>query len=272
MLHRFATHCLTSYVFAATPVATPAPKPAAAIKAPAKPTKAAKKKTKKRTSRATPGLSGKPAKKKATRKKAKRKVSKGPAARMVDKVQKFYEKTDDLSADFIQIYTRSALSKTYESRGTVKLKKPGMMRWDYRLPAKKHFIADGKKLFIYEPEEEQVIIDKNFQASQLSSSVSFLWGQGEMAKSFVAKLGSDKVPAASPGRTVLELTPRSDATYRLLVLIVDTATGRVEESVLYETSGNTNHFKFRSIKSNTGVSAKVFTFTPPPDVDIIERP
>src|SRR5437870_2520334 len=72
---------------------------------------------------------------------------------LIDRVQRFYDKTQDLTADFIQIYTRVALSRTQESRGMVKLKKPGMMRWDYTKPATKVFVADGKQLFIYEPEE-----------------------------------------------------------------------------------------------------------------------
>jgi len=209
----------------------------------------------------------KPAKKKRRRTKKKTAKTLAPSDALVVKVQKFYEQTDDLDADFIQIYTRKALSRTSESRGKLKIKKPGMMRWDYSQPEPKHFIANGQSLWIYEPEEEQVIVDHNFKTSQLSTPITFLWGQGDLRDSFTAKVGT----GAPAKHSMLVLTPKSDATFTKLVLIVEDASGKVVESVLHETVGNTNHFKFRDIKTNVGLAASSFDFTPPDDVDVIER-
>jgi outer membrane lipoprotein carrier protein len=192
------------------------------------------------------------------------------AAEVLDKVQRFYDRTTDLTADFIQTYTRVALSKTQESRGTVIIKKPGMMRWEYTKPTSKLFVADGKQLFVYEPEEEQVLIEPNFNASQLSSSVSFLFGKGKLKDSFVAKLGDPK--GAPPNSLVLELTPKSDASFSKLILIADGTSGEVRESVIHETSGNTNAFKFLNTKTNTNPKPENFTFTPPPGVQVVRKP
>lgn len=194
-----------------------------------------------------------------------------PAADLLDKVQKHYEGLKDYTADFVQIYTRAALSRTSESRGRLMLKKPGMMRWEYQKPEPKLWIADGKKLWVYEPEFNQVVIDNNFRTDRLSDSIRFLWGEGNLADSFDAKVGDPKEVGAPPGTPVLELIPKRDATYAKLVLILDPKTGHVVESVIHETSGNTNHFKFSNLKINTGLEKDLFHFEVPPDTDVTER-
>lgn len=183
---------------------------------------------------------------------------------LVARVQKFYDDTKDFEAEFIQSYTRTALSRTTESRGTVKIKKPGMMRWDYTQPIAKHFIADGKQLFVYEPEDEVVTVQKSFKSSDLASSLSFLIGEGKLLDSFVPRLLEEKDPALRR----IELTPKKDATYSKLLLLVETNSGRVVESTLFETAGNTNHFKFKNAKTNVGLESSAFAFTPPAGAEV----
>ncbi|MCK6544422.1 outer membrane lipoprotein chaperone LolA [Myxococcota bacterium] len=194
-----------------------------------------------------------------------------PAMALMTEVQKYYDQTKDFSAEFTQLYTRVALSKTTESSGKVSIKKPGMMRWEYEKPAKKLFVADGTKLWVYEPEEEQVVEDKNFKTTELSSSISFLFGEGKLQDSFTAKVGDPAKYGLAKDARVLELVPKRDATYTRLVLVLDPKTSQVNESILYEASGNTNRFKFRSPKINSGIAASTFTFTPPPGVEVIPR-
>lgn len=195
-----------------------------------------------------------------------------PAAALLDKVQKYYDQTKDYSAEFTQVYTRVALSKTNESSGRVTIKKPGMMRWEYKKPSEKLFVADGTKLYIYEPEEEQVIVDGNFKTAELSTSISFLWGQGKLSDAFNATVGDAAKMGAPKDTNVLELVPKKDATYSKLVLVLDPKTNQVIESILYETSGNTNRFKFKNAVINKGVKEDLFKFTPPKGVEIIQRP
>lgn len=238
--------------------ATPGAKPAASASA-----KPSAKPAGKPSASAAPAASAKPAAPAPAGKAS-------PADTIVGKVQAYYDTTKDFSADFIQMYTRVALSKTSESRGTVKVLKPGMMRWDYAKPEPKHFIADGKQLFVYDPEDQHVSIDPGFQLSDQGSSLSFLWGKGKLSDEFTIALG-DATKAPS-GTQLLEMVPKKDATYTKLVLAVD-ASGQVLESTLHETSGNTNRFLFQNAKTNTGLLPAAFQFTPPPgaEVAIIRR-
>ena len=59
------------------------------------------------------------------------------------------------------------------------LKKPGRMRWEYVKPQKKLMVADGKTLWIYEPDDEQAY-RHDLKGSSLPSSVSFLLGEGRL--------------------------------------------------------------------------------------------
>jgi outer membrane lipoprotein carrier protein len=204
--------------------------------------------------------------------KAAAKSEANPADALAAKIQKYYDSTKDYSAEFTQVYTRVALSRTSESSGKVSIKKPGMMRWEYTKPAQKLFVSDGSKLFIYEPEEEQVIVDPHFKTAELSTSISFLWGQGRLGDAFTAAIADPKKYGAPEGTSVLELTPKKDATYTKLVLVLDEKGAQVVESILYETSGNTNRFKFKNAKLNAGLKDELFKFTPPSGVEIIQRP
>jgi periplasmic chaperone LolA len=186
-------------------------------------------------------------------------------AALTQKIQRTYEQTRDFEAAFRQVYTRVALSRTFEQAGTLTIKKPGMMRWAYRVPEEKLFLADGETLTIYEPEEAQVTIVGDFDSQKLSESVSFLWGEKKLTTAFDIDWAKDK------GRDWLSLTPKKDATYRRLDVRVDPKTGLITESVLFETTGNTNHFFFESMKRNTGVKKSRFAFDIPDGVEVIRQ-
>ena len=189
----------------------------------------------------------------------------------LERVQRFYAEVQDYSADFIQSYTKAALSKTSESRGVLEIKKPGLMRWTYQKPAEKLWIVDGKKLWVSDPEEEQVFVDENFKTAELTNAISFLWGKGRLDESFEVRQVGNGQHEVHKELQVLELTPKKGATYTKLVLGVDPKTGEVAESILFETAGNTNRFKFRNAKVNTGIPDARFQFTPPPGWSVIHR-
>lgn len=189
---------------------------------------------------------------------------------LVDSVQRYYQKTSDYTADFLQTYSNAALSRDSESRGTLQLKRPGRVRWAYAQPTEKLFLIDGKQLWMTDPENEQVMVDANFRSSELLVTVRFLWGEGKLTDNFTAKL-IDSAPYGCSTDKALELTPKTGATYAKVVLLIDPRSGEVKESILYETVGNTNRFKFTNVKLNSGLQEQLFTFTPPTGWAVIQR-
>src|SRR5512138_119335 len=111
-------------------------------------------------------------------------------------VQGFYEQTRDLEAEFVQTYTYAAFGRTQTSRGTLRVKKPGKLRWDYVEPAKKTIVVNGSRLVQYEPDVNQAYVDERFDSTAMSAAVTFLLGKGSLEKEF--DLSSD-----AEGRLVL---------------------------------------------------------------------
>jgi outer membrane lipoprotein carrier protein len=71
----------------------------------------------------------------------------GAAARRRDRqaVQQKYDRVKDFTADFTHTYEGGVLKKKSTERGTVQIKKPGRMRWEYTAPEKKTFVSDGRR-------------------------------------------------------------------------------------------------------------------------------
>ncbi len=178
-------------------------------------------------------------------------------------VQAFYEQTRDLEADFVQTYTYASFGRTQTSRGTLKVKKPGKLRWDYAEPAKKTVLVNGSRLVQYEPEVNQAYVDEHVDTSAMSAAVTFLWGKGSLEKEF--DLSGDP-----EGRLVL--TPKvADARVQRVVLTVGPS-GEVTATRVVDGSGNTNEIAFRNLRRNVGLRDAAFVLDLPKDVHLVNPP
>ena len=192
------------------------------------------------------------------------------APQVVASVQKFYLNTQKLKADFKQTYTNTTYGRSSTSTGKVYVQKPGKMRWDYATPERKHFISDGTTLWVYEPLNKQAY-KQDLKNTVLPVAVTFLYGQGDLAKDFDPTLDPGKY--GMKGDLVLKLTPRQpSAQYKHLWLVVDPADYHVKESIVLEAaSDNLNHFRFFNFKSNAQApfQEKHFKFVPPAGTKVI---
>ena len=110
------------------------------------------------------------------------------ADEIVRKVQDRYDATKDLSADVTQEATIASLGKTVSASGKVWFKKPGKMRWELTEGDKQTIVADGSTLWLYRPEDQQVLKMPFDAAFRSSSPVSFLTGVGRIAQDFKASM------------------------------------------------------------------------------------
>jgi outer membrane lipoprotein carrier protein len=185
-----------------------------------------------------------------------------PAA-LAQKVQAYYEKTADLEARFVQTYTYAAFGRSQVSKGTLRVKKPGRLRWDYEAPAKKTVLVAGSRLVQYEPEANQAYVDEHFDASAMSAAVTFLLGQGRLDKEF-------DLAADAEGRLVL--TPKKpDPRVERVVLTVGPG-GEVTATRVEDGSGNVNAIAFEGLRRNVGLKDAVFVLDLPKDVHRVSAP
>jgi len=186
-----------------------------------------------------------------------------PAEALAQKVQTFYERTGDLEARFVQTYTYAAFGRSQVSKGTLRVKKPGKLRWDYEEPARKTIVVNGSRLVQYEPEANQAYVDEHFDASAMSAAVTFLLGKGRLDREF---------EIAADGGSRLVLTPRRPDPRVARVTLTVGAGGEVTATRVEDGSGNVNAVAFENLRRNVGLSDELFVIELPPDVHRVKAP
>lgn len=178
---------------------------------------------------------------------------------LVDRMQAFYEKTGDFKAGFKQDYKYKTFRRTQSSSGTVTYKKPGLMRWEYTNPSTRTFVLAGTKVYAYDPDAQTLTVAA-VDTSQLSASVTFLFGQGKLADEFAISKGDCKDCKG----TLLVLDPlKNEPRFRQVRLEVDPATAQVLKSTVVDPDGSENTIAFLDLKTNVGISADSFKLNPP---------
>ena len=190
------------------------------------------------------------------------------AADLARNLQRKYEQVRDFSSDFEHTYEGGVLRKKLTERGTLLVKKPGMMRWVYTNPEKKEFVSDGRTLYSYVPADRQVIVSAVPPADEASSPAMFLAGKGSIQRDFTPRIAAAAGLAAS--EIALELVPRTRQNeYDWIILVVDRATLQIRRLVTADSQGGTSTFVFTKLRENVGLPDKAFAFTIPRGVDIV---
>ena len=184
-----------------------------------------------------------------------------PGRALAQRVQSFYAQTRDFSASFAQHYTYVAMGRVEDSAGIVQVKKPGSVRWDYEKPDKRTLYVEGKTLWIWRPDDNEVQVKRNFGGDQLSSAFTFLWGKGDLLKEFSPKAAA--TPDGLPRGDALELTPLKPVAGVLKLLFVVAKDGQVLASVITNPQGDVNQIVFGDAKVNQGLPDNLFHFEPP---------
>ena len=178
---------------------------------------------------------------------------------LVERMQAFYEKTEDFKSSFRQDYKYKTFHRTQTSTGTVTYKKPGLMRFEYEQPSKRTFVLAGNKVYAYDPEGQSLTVG-SVDTSKLSASVTFLFGQGRLADEFNIKQGT----CSDCKGTLMVLDPvRPDPRFRQVRLEVDPKTAQVLKSTVVDPDGSENAISFLDLKTNVGIAPDSFKINPP---------
>src|SRR5689334_14985624 len=108
------------------------------------------------------------------------------AQELARSIQERYDRVHDFSADFSHTYEGGILKKTATEKGTLQIKKPGRMRWEYTSPEHKLFVSDGQKIYSYVPADRQVVVSSMPSDDQATTAVLFLVGKGSLTRDFTA--------------------------------------------------------------------------------------
>lgn len=171
---------------------------------------------------------------------------------LAEKVQSAYRKTETFRANFIQKTHIAALDRDVEEKGELVFSRPGKFSIHYQGDRERHYISDGKTLWIYRPQDKEVEIYEKLNDMVSREALAFLGGLGEMNKEFVVSL---------PGAELLRLVPRSASSpFKEIQMTVDPVTSLAASVRLFPKSGNQSHYRFTDVRTNEKVSDKTFQF------------
>src|SRR5882724_6969817 len=122
-------------------------------------------------------------------------------------VDDHYNHLRSLQAEFTQIYRGNEIERS--ESGTLWLKKPGKMRWEYRSPKEKLFLSDGKNAWFYVPGDRQVRKTSVSKLEDLRSPLAFLLGKTKLEKELDGLSNAPDIVPLTPGDTVLRGVPKA---------------------------------------------------------------
>jgi len=178
-----------------------------------------------------------------------------------------YNHMRTMQAEFTEIYRGLGTERT--ESGTLWLKKPGKMCWQYRAPADKLYVSDGKNAWFYVPADRQVRKTPLRDLADLQSPLAFLLGKTKLEKELTGlSLAPDLTPL-DPGDVVLRGVPKALAGRVNQVILETTPESLISRIIVEEVDGSETEFRFSQMKENLEVSEQRFHFTPPPGVEVI---
>jgi outer membrane lipoprotein carrier protein len=185
---------------------------------------------------------------------------------IVDSLQKNYDATVDFTADFRQETEVKALNRSLKAHGKLYFKRPGKMLWRYDEPKGQFVLADGKYLYFFQPEQNQIIKSPLKNAFRSDIPLSFLLGIGSLKKDFNATL-----KATEENQYVLQLQPKGESGGFSEILL---GVGKNSPDILWasirDASGNLTTIRFSSMSKGVGLKDNLFNLQIPEGADIVE--
>ena len=183
-------------------------------------------------------------------------------------VDDHYNRLKSFQAEFIELYSGNGMDRT--ESGTLWLKKPRKMRWEYRSPKEKMFLSDGQSAWFYVPGERQARREPFKKLEDLRSPLGFLLGKTNLEKELSGLSEAGDIPALQTGDVVLRGIPKSMEDRVSQVLLEVNRQSQITRIVLRETDETTTEYRFSNLKENLPLADQKFRFEPPPGVETIQ--
>lgn len=151
------------------------------------------------------------------------------------------------------------------SAGRVAIAAPRQFRWEYESPFPQLIVADGERVWIYDPDLEQVTVRQQSDEEQ-SSPLAALIEPGALERQFEVEAGE-----VVDGVEWFRLTPRGEET-AFSVCELGLRGGELVEMRMTDTLGQRTLIRFDQWLRNPQFADGTFAFVPPPGVDVVGDP
>jgi outer membrane lipoprotein carrier protein len=183
-------------------------------------------------------------------------------------VDAHYNHLRSLQAEFTEIYRGAGMERT--ETGTLWLKKPGKMRWEYRSPREKLFVSDGKDAWFYVPDDRQARKTDARKLEDIRSPLAFLLGKTKLEKELRGlSLAPDIAPLVE-GNVVLRGVPTAFADRVGEIVLEITADHQIARIIIQDVDGGATEYRFSEMKEDVVIGDGRFSFKPPAGVETAE--
>jgi outer membrane lipoprotein carrier protein len=183
-------------------------------------------------------------------------------------VDEHYNHLSSLKGAFTEIYKGPGASRS--ESGTLWLKKPGRMRWQYREPREKLFLTDSENAYFYVPGEPQARRASLRKIDDIRSPLRYLLGKTKLTKEFDALSYAPDVTPLQPKGVVLRGIPKGMNDRISEVLFEISPAHEITRIVIQEIDSAVTDFRFSDMQENIPLADSLFRFSPPPGVRIIQ--
>lgn len=178
------------------------------------------------------------------------------------RMEVFSKELKSVSADFAQVVTTAAGRATDETRGVIALSAPNRFRWDAKTPFEQLIVADGSKVWIYDPDLEQVSV-RNQSFEEAHSPLTVLTDLSQMDREFSTSESGER-----DGLSWLKLVSKAkEPDFEYAELGFDAK--NLARMQFKDQLGNVTEIRFSNWQRNPSLPSGTFAFKPPAGADVI---
>lgn len=183
-------------------------------------------------------------------------------------VDNHYNHLRSLEAEFTELYRGSGMERS--ESGTLWLKKPGKMRWEYRSPREKLFVSNGKEAWFYVPDDRQARKGSAKKLEDIRSPLAFLLGKTKLEKELRGLSLAPDVQPIQSGDVVLRGVPTALGDQISEIVLEITPQNRIARLIVQGADGAFTEYRFADQREDVVVSDGRFDFKAPPGIEVVE--
>ena len=182
----------------------------------------------------------------------------------INELDRLLQDLKTLSADITQLIVESDGGVLEESEILLHIKRPDGFYWETISPFPELLVTNGTKLWTYQPDLEQVVIE-NWDPDQTELAAQLLYGQTDNLRDnyYVVAINSDQTRS-------FELKPKSaDSLYELIT--INFLNESLDLIYIQSSSGERTAWRFTTSRINVPLGDDLFEFVPPEGIEVINN-
>jgi outer membrane lipoprotein carrier protein len=183
-------------------------------------------------------------------------------------VDNHYNHLRSLEAEFTEVYRGSGMDRT--ESGTLWLKKPGKMRWEYRSPKEKLFVSNGKDAWFYVPDDRQARKESAKKLEDVRSPLAFLLGKTKLEKELRGLSLAPDIEPLTGGDVVLRGVPTALADQISEIVLEITPQNQIGRLIVRGVDGASTEYRFAAQKEDVAIADGRFDFKAPAGTEVVE--